>query len=148
MRLALAVALALGTVSLWGPARVRAFQPEVNFELQCMGCHQRDGSGQPGRVPSLRRTFRVMSGLPQGREYVLRVPGVAQAPLSDSDLAALLNWMARELTDWGSTDSPRDYAAAEVRRARSHPLANVKVTRARVLRLLAHRSPDTAGSRP
>jgi hypothetical protein len=78
----------------------------------------------------------------------LRVPGVAQAPLSDADLAALLNWMVRHLTEGGSAGSLGDYSAAEVGRARSHPLANVKAERTRVLKLLAHGSSHTARVSP
>jgi hypothetical protein len=148
VRRALIVALALGTSGLWGPGRAHALSPEVNFELQCMGCHRRDGSGQPGRVPSFRRTLTSLSGLPEGREFILRVPGVAQAPLSDPDLASLLNWMVRHLTEGGTAGPLGDYSAAEVGRARSHPLANVRAERARVLKLLANGSSHTARGSP
>jgi len=70
-----------------------SYQPGVNFQLHCMGCHLADGSGQPGRVPSVRRSLILFSTSPEGRDYVIRVPGVAQSPLSDEDTAALLNWM-------------------------------------------------------
>jgi hypothetical protein len=132
--------LTIGAVGLSLPGLARAFEPEVNYQLQCMGCHRRDGSGQPGRVPSVRRTLVPMSCLPQGRDFVMRVPGVAQAPLSDVDLAALLNWMMRHVSDAGVSGSPRDYSAVEVHGARSHPLADVKIARARVLRLLGSRT--------
>jgi len=31
--------------------------------------------------------------VPGGREYLIRVPGVATAPLSDESIAVLVNWM-------------------------------------------------------
>ncbi len=136
MRLALLIVLTIGGLGLSLPGPASAFEPEVNFQLQCMGCHRRDGSGQPGRVPSVRRTLVPMSCLPQGRDFIIRVPGVAQAPLSDAELAALLNWMMRHVSDADVPGSPRDYSAAEVHGARAHPLADVKIARARVLRLL------------
>jgi hypothetical protein len=99
-----------------------------------MGCHGRDGSGQPGRVPSFRRTLVPLSYLPQGREYVIRVPGVAQAPLRDEDMAALLNWMVRHLSDVDVKPTFEEYSASEIHRLRSRPLTDVSGTRMRVLR--------------
>ena len=98
----------------------RAYQPAINFQLNCMGCHLVDGSGEPGRVPSIRRTLVAFSALPEGRAYVVRVPGVAQAPLSDEEIAALLNWMARTLSDVPLPPGFIDYSAAEIQRLRSH----------------------------
>ena len=45
----------------------RGYQPAVNFQLNCMGCHLADGSGESGRVPSLRRSLVLFSGTPEGR---------------------------------------------------------------------------------
>ncbi len=109
----------------------------VNFQLNCMGCHLADGSGQPGRVPSIRRTLVLFSESAQGRDYLIRVPGVAQSPLSDADTAALLNWLARNLSGAALPCGFVDYSAAEVRRSRAHPLADVSRTRVRLLQAAA-----------
>ena len=123
-----AVALgSAGTYSAWG------YQPIVNYQLHCMGCHRADGSGESGRVPSIRRSLVLFSGTPEGREYVIRVPGVAQSPLSDEETAVLLNWMARNLSDLALPPNFVDYSAAEVRRWRAQPLAEVSVMRARLM---------------
>jgi len=98
-----------------------------------MGCHLADGSGQPGRVPSIRRTLVLFSGSREGRDYVIRVPGVAQSPLSDAETAALLNWMARNLSDSKLPPGFTDYSAAEVQALRNRPLAQVKAIRARLM---------------
>ncbi len=134
MRLAARAALAMGMLCWGSPQFARALTPEVNFELQCMGCHQRDGSGQPGRVPSFRRTLVPLSDLPQGREFLIRVPGVAQAPLSDEDIAALLNWMVRHMSDVSIKPGFKDYSAGEIHRLRARPIANVSAARIQVLR--------------
>src|SRR5208282_5450928 len=101
VRLALRAPHAFAALILsWaGAAAAWAYTPAVNFQLNCMGCHLADGSGEAGRVPSIRRTLVLFSALPEGRAYVVRVPGVAQAPLSDEEIALLLNWMARHLSD-------------------------------------------------
>jgi cytochrome c553 len=129
---ATALALALGVAS--GAA---AYQPRVNYQLQCMGCHHADGAGEQGRVPSLRRTLVQFSALAEGRDFVLRVPGVAQAPLSDAEIAALLNWMARNLSDVPLPAGFVDYSAGEVASARHRPLASVREVRGMLLGRLA-----------
>jgi len=145
VRLAGRVLLAMGMLYLSSAEIARSFTPEVNFQLQCMGCHQRDGSGQRGRVPSLRRTLVPMSSLPQGREFVMRVPGVAQAPLSDEDIAAVLNWMVRHMSDIRITPGFKDYSADEIHRERSRPLTDVTVARMRVLRQIGNKCQESDG---
>ena len=140
MRAARFVAAAIsGVLGLAGGAL--SYQPPVNFQLNCMGCHLPDGSGQPGRVPSVRRSLVLFSETPRGRSYVLRVPGVAQSPLSDADTAALLNWMARNLSDVALPAGFVDYSEAEVRALRHHPLAQVRALRAQLMREANSRAP-------
>jgi len=127
-------AMLLATAGLdaaWG------YQPAVNYQLNCMGCHGADGSGEPGRVPSVRRSLVLLSTLPEGREYIIRVPGVAQSPLSDEETAALLDWMARNLSDIPPRPGFIDYSASEVGRSRRHPLARVRSERERLLKSLS-----------
>jgi hypothetical protein len=114
-----------------------SYQPVVNYQLRCMGCHLADGSGEAERVPSIRRTLVLFSASPAGRAYVIRVPGVAQSPLSDADTAALLNWMARNLSDLKIPSHFADYSAAEVHGLRNRPLAQVSAARARLLKAAA-----------
>jgi mono/diheme cytochrome c family protein len=136
-------AVAALTLGLAAAGAAYGYQPGVNFQLNCMGCHRADGSGQPGRVPSIRRSLVLFSTSPQGRNYVVRVPGVAQSPLSDADTAALLNWMARNLSDVKLPAAFSDYSAAEVQSLRHHPLAQVRNVRARLLKSLAPASPQS-----
>jgi hypothetical protein len=118
-----------------------AYQPAVNFQLNCMGCHLADGSGESGRVPSLRRSMVLFSASAAGRDYIIRVPGVAQSPLSDEETAALLNWMARNLSDLPLPPGFVAYSAAEVQRSRGHPLSQVRNVRARLMKAAARSSP-------
>src|SRR5258706_15678133 len=86
-----------GMGGLWLCETAAAFEPSVNYMLQCMGCHTPDGSGEPGRVPSIRETLVPLSRLAQGRQFLVQVPGAAQSTLSDAELAQLLNWMIQNL---------------------------------------------------
>ena len=125
--------LLVAALALAGGAR--AYEPQVHYQLHCMGCHLADGAGEAGRLPSMRGTLVPFSGLPAGRDYLLRVPGVAQSPLSDADLAALMNWMVRNLSDVPVPAGFVDYTAAEVGQARQQPLVKVVDERRRLLEL-------------
>jgi hypothetical protein len=55
---------------------------------------------------------------------------VAQSPLSDAETAALLNWMARNLSDLKVPSRFVDYSEAEIHGLRGHPLVEVRALRA------------------
>jgi mono/diheme cytochrome c family protein len=90
---------------------------EHDYILNCSGCHRMDGSGSK-TVPSLQ-AMPELSESPGAREYWMRVPGAAQAPLSDARLAALMNWLVERFT--GQPPVP-EYTPEETRRLRSQPL--------------------------
>ena len=131
MRLVHGVAATALTLGVAGGAT--GYEPRVNYALHCMGCHHADGAGDDGRVPSIRHTLVHFSASPEGRNFVMRVPGVAQAPLSDAEIAALLNWMARNLSDMSVPDGFVNYTADEVARERHRPLIDVRAARERLL---------------
>ena len=89
-------------------------------------------------MPSIRRSLALFSAFPAGRDFVIRVPGVAQSPLSDRDTAALLNWMIRNLSDLPVPPQFAEYSAAEVQTLRGHPLAQVKALRERMMSTATH----------
>ena len=68
----------------------RAWQ---NWTLNCQGCRRPDGTGSAGTAPSLAGTVSKFLTVPGGREYLVRVPGVATSALPSADLAELMNWM-------------------------------------------------------
>ncbi len=115
---------------------VSAYMPRVNYQLQCMGCHHGDGAGEEGRVPNVRRTLVPFSEMVDGRDFVMRVPGVAQAKLSDGEIAALLNWMARNLSDVPIPAGFVDYTPEEVGAARHRPLSALKQQRESLLQAI------------
>lgn len=108
--------------------------------LHCMGCHVADGSGSPGRVPSVRESLPVLSASAAGRRFLVQVPGAAQSPLSDLELAQVLSWMIRNLSDRPVSSDFRDFSAEEVARYRKTPLVDVRGTRAQLLSAAAGRT--------
>jgi hypothetical protein len=134
---ALAVAIAIAA------SPCQAAPPRIDYMLDCMGCHVPDGSGAPGKVPSLRESLVPLAGTPAGRRYLIEVPGASQSPLSDAALARLLNWMVRHLS---ARPVPRDFVnftAEEVAHSRRTRLVNVGEVRARLVGPVAR-----AGSPP
>jgi hypothetical protein len=106
---------------------------QANYMLNCMGCHIADGSGAPGKVPSLRDTLVPLAMSPAGRRYLVQVPGAAQSSLSDLELAQLLGWMVHNLSARPVPPDLADFTAAEVAGYRRYPLVDVQATRARLL---------------
>jgi cytochrome c553 len=100
---------------------------EHDYLLNCAGCHQPNGSGS-ATVPSLRG-LSALRDTSATRAYLIRVPGVAQAPLSDARLAALMNWLLERFT--GKARIPR-YTAREVSSLRKNPLLDPRAERARL----------------
>jgi len=87
--LRLAVALAPGAFAAAVPA-----SPAQDYTLYCMGCHGAQAQGVPGKIPPLAGSVSLFMRTPEGRDYVLRVPGAANSALPDAQLAAVLNWLA------------------------------------------------------
>jgi mono/diheme cytochrome c family protein len=110
-------AFAIVGLLLWArPVGADSYE-EHDYILNCSGCHRLDGSGSSA-VPSLR-AMSELNKKPGAREYWVQVPGAAQAPLSDTRLARLMNWLVQRFT--GQRPEP-SYTAEEVRRLRSTPL--------------------------
>ena len=121
------VALAALLVAAAPPAR--AFAPAVDYAVHCQGCHLADGRATPGSVPALAGTVRELARTAAGRDYMARVPNVAQAPLSDAELAALLNWVVARFAGPAIAAQVPPYAADEIARLRAEPLVDVEAAR-------------------
>lgn len=104
-----------------------------DYSRNCQGCHLASGRGIPGLVPDFVDFVGYFAHLPEGRAFLIRVPGVAQAPLDDERLARVLNWM---LAAYSRAQLPADFqpfTADEVRRLRSDVLTAVSVERERLV---------------
>jgi mono/diheme cytochrome c family protein len=120
-----------------GAGAPAAASPAQDYVLHCQGCHLADGRGAPGRVPSLAGPPGRLAGVAGGRAYLARVPGVAQAPLSDDRVAALLDWVLRAFSAHTLPPDFPPYTAAEVAAARRAPLLDPAAARAALLEALA-----------
>ena len=130
MKTSIACALALVLAST---AHADSYE-EHDYLLSCSGCHRIDGGGS-NVVPSFQG-LSELADTPGAREYWIRVPGAAQAPLSDQRLAALMNWLVKRFT--GKAPEP-PYAGAEVGRLRREPLRDPIARRKEILTLRGRR---------
>lgn len=95
-----------------------------------------DGRGVPGKVPNLRTEMPALLHVKGGREYMVQVPGSSQAPLSDSEVAAVLNYI---LDEFAEVDLPADfkpYTEEEVARLRPDAPVDITETRAHLIEQL------------
>jgi len=94
--------------------------PRFDYVLYCAGCHLENGSGDPPEVPDLRQDLDTLIRMPAGRSYLARVPGSADAPITDAQLAGVLNWMIG--TFYPELRGVRPYTAREISGYRGEPL--------------------------
>jgi mono/diheme cytochrome c family protein len=111
--------------------------PAQDYTLYCMGCHGPQAEGVPGKIPPLAHALGRYMRTPEGRNYVLRVPGAANSALSDAQLAAVLNWLAQSFDAAEISSGVELFSVAEVTDVRHSPLPAVLAARRAVVRDLA-----------
>lgn len=134
--------LVLGPVVSASPQKPQGVsRPDLAWQhwvLNCQGCHRTDASGSPETAPALAGTVARFTGVPGGREYLVRVPGVATSRLGDADLAELLNWLLWRFDATHLSPTFQPYTAAEVSTLRGNPLRTEAArTRAQLLDKIA-----------
>ncbi len=118
--------------ALASPA-VFAEEPRIAYWLHCSGCHRLDGSSAPPEIPSLIDEPGRIAGLPGGRQYLMRIPGVAQAGLEDGKLAEVLNFMLETFSPTTTPNDFRPFTGEEVALARRQVLIDPLRTRAELI---------------
>jgi cytochrome c553 len=110
-----------------------------NYALRCSGCHGMEGGGSPGAgIPDFREYIGAFARDDEGRTYVLQVPGVRSANLSDDETAEVINYVMRT---WGGKSLARNYAeftADEVTARRAHSVQDIVAFRRKIVARLQH----------
>ena len=106
-----------------------AADAESNYLLHCAGCHLADGSGVADKVPSLKANLGWLAAREEGRDYLARVPGASQAPVSDAELADVINWMLIEFGSVSANQTDRLLSEDDVSTARVNVLADPELRR-------------------
>lgn len=123
------VLLSLSSFCLYADVSDRILARQ-NYILNCQGCHLPDAMGAPGLVPRMNGFVGNFLHVEGGREFIVRVPGSANAPIDDGELADVLNWMLQKFSREELPADFKPYEASEVEIYRSNPLIDVNGTRA------------------
>jgi len=112
-------------------AQTKVYQgAEHDYVLYCSGCHSMDGSGHPGfGVPDFRAQVGYFLRLPEGRAYLMQVPGLLSTGLADARAAAVTNYV---IETFAAESLPREflpYTAEEAKRYRETRPADVAARR-------------------
>ena len=116
---------------------INAERAQSNYRLNCQGCHLADGSGLPGRVPSMRGFVGGFLSVPGGRDFLVQVPGSANSPINDADLAELLNWIVTTMGTEKAASAFEFYSEAEVKQSRKTVLVDVAQVSAELVSKIA-----------
>lgn len=117
-RFALIVCLLIAPLALADDAERARF----HWTMNCQGCHLADARGSKGGAPNMNGEVARFLAVEGGRDYLVRVPGVALSPLQDNDLANLLNWMLYEFDGEHMPPEFNPYTSEEVAMLRADPL--------------------------
>ena len=128
--------LAIATL-LAGPGLAEAgaggVTPRTSYALHCSGCHTMSGAGEPSAgIPTFIGSVGTIASSDIGRTYMMHVPGVISAGLSDDGIAEVMNYV---LDAWGDGAPP--FTGAEVTERRAVPVPDVVDYRRRVVAALA-----------
>ena len=116
----------------------------VNYMIHCQGCHLPDAIGFSGKVPRMKNFVGYFLHSKEGREFVIRVPGVATASLPDDELAELMNWLLLTHSAEQLPDPFEPFSVEEVGALRPDLEGNPDKTRMRILEKIAEDLPSLA----
>ena len=116
----------------------------INYTLHCQGCHLPEAVGFSDKVPRMNNFVGFFLHSQEGREFVIRVPGVATASLPDDQLTELMNWLLLTYSGKQLPEPFVPFSIAEVSALRSKLEANPDKTRTRILESIARDLPSLA----
>lgn len=127
-----------------------AYDIEKTYILNCAGCHGMDGTGLPANyIPDFRESGRFTT-TGDGREYLIQVPGVSQAHLTNAQVADMMNWILHRFSHDTLPADFQPYTAEEVARLRPDKARDAVIRRAELRERIfqgasAHPPSDSGG---
>ena len=112
--------------------------PRATYLLTCGGCHGLEGVSNSRLVPDLKDQVGYFLNIPEGRDYLVRLPNVAFSMTTDQALTDLVNYVVFTLGAAKVPKGAKPYTVAEVSRLRRSPLTEVSLvqTRKEMVRVL------------
>lgn len=122
--LALAVApLAAATKPDYQSAGRSAMSVHAIYAERCGGCHGLDGRSAAAAVPDLVGRAGYFLCTAGSRDFAGRLPNITFARLSDADLAAVMNYVTRDMQPAAARIAGPAYTEADMARLREQPLS-------------------------
>lgn len=137
------VALGLACL-LWLAAAGADDSAREDYMLNCQGCHLPDATGREPYVPNMVNQLGRLVAVPGGRAYLVQVPGTSHSPLSDAEIAALLNWMVHEFSAATLPADFRPYTEAEVTQYRATRPLDIMARRRSLVVAMGNEAPRRA----
>ncbi len=115
-----------------------------NYMLHCQGCHLPKAEGFAGKVPVMKDFVGYFLHSQEGREFLIRVPGVSHSALSDAEVVELMNWLLQTHSAGQLPDPYTPFTEAEVAQLRKYPEGDPEHTRQIILAQIATELPALA----
>lgn len=117
-----------GTKAAWAEDAVKGAttlnRTQSNYLSHCGGCHGIEGISGPTFVPPLRDVVGSFGCTDEGREYLVRVPGVSMSLIrDDQELADVMNFVLFTLGGHSTKTGFKPYTAAEIHEWRQKPMS-------------------------
>ena len=117
----------ISTAQTCPPAVPTFTKPQSNYLVGCGGCHGENGISNSKLVPDLNDQVGYYLNVPEGREYLVRLPNVAFSIMSDQELTDVLNFMVFRIGGASVPARAAPYTVDEVARLRKRPLNEVSL---------------------
>lgn len=104
-----------------GVAGINKDRASKNYIINCQGCHLSGGEGSDGGAPSMVGVVANFLNAPGGREFLLRVPGVATTALKSDAVAEMMNWLIYEFDAEHVPADFKPFTTQEVQMRRKKP---------------------------
>ena len=105
----------------------------TDYLQHCSGCHDVDGSGHPNKgIPDFRDQVGYFLRWPEGRAFLLQVPGLLNSGLSDERAAGVVTWLVRRFAGPSLPPDFEPYTADEARRYRESRPVDIAAARQRL----------------
>ena len=116
----------------------------VNYMLHCQGCHLPQAEGFAGRVPPMKDFVGFFLHSAEGRDFLIRVPGVAHSALDDFEITELMNWLLQSFSAAQLPATFTPFTVDEVAGLRRDPESAPEAARNEILSKIAADLPTLA----
>ncbi len=101
-------------------------QGRIDFLLHCSGCHAQDGRGLENKgIPAMKDQVGYFLRTEVGRAYVMQIPGLLSAGMSDARAADVTNYILARFAGVSLPENFVPYTVEEAKRYRESRPADI-----------------------